>query len=190
MWQNAAGLIKKGATYMTIVVISDTHIPGKAKSLPQILYNEIEKCDHIIHAGDVNDIALINELEIFDPVTVVAGNTDGYQITDKHGFKTIVELSGKRIGVVHGNGPRATFENVRRAFSKDNVDCVVYGHSHIPHCEFLDGILYFNPGSPTDKRLNKYYTYGLIKISEGEFYPEMIYFNKNGIVKRVKVQEE
>ena len=49
---------------MTIVVISDTHIPGKAKSLPQILYNEIEKCDHIIHAGDVNDIALINELEI------------------------------------------------------------------------------------------------------------------------------
>ncbi len=175
---------------MTIMVLSDTHIPGKAQSLPPILYNDMEKCDHIIHAGDVNDIALINELECFAPVTVVAGNTDGYQITDRYGYRMIVELSGKRIGVVHGNGSRATFENVKRAFSKDSVDIVVYGHSHIPHCEFLDGILYFNPGSPTDKRLNKYYTYGLIKVSEGELFPEMIYFNKDDIVKRVKVQKE
>lgn len=174
---------------MKIVVLSDTHIPGKAKSLPECLYNELEKCDHIIHAGDVNDPLLISELECFAPVTVVAGNTDGYQISSRYGYKAIVELSGKRFGVVHGNGPRATFENVKRTFLNYHVDCVIYGHSHIPHCEFINNIAYLNPGSPTDKRLNLYYSYGLIEIKDGKLCPEIVYFKKDGIVKRVKVKE-
>lgn len=166
---------------MTILVLSDTHMPRKGKTLPEVIYEELEKCDCIIHAGDVNDDKLIYELNAFATTYVVAGNTDGFDILDKYGYQKIVDIGGKKIGVVHGNGPRTTIENVKRAFLKDKVDCVIYGHSHIPHLEYIGDVLYFNPGSPTDKRLNPFYSYGLIRIKDGVIYPEIKYFDKQGL---------
>lgn len=101
---------------MTIVVISDTHIPRKAKVLPAVLYNALANCDYIIHAGDVNDYELIYELEEYATVSVVAGNTDGFEISSRYGYRKIVEICGKKIGIVHGNGPLNTIDNAKRAF--------------------------------------------------------------------------
>lgn len=162
---------------MTIVVISDTHMPKKAKSLPAVLLNALANCDHIIHAGDVNDYDLIFELEAYAPLSLVAGNTDGFDIIRKYGYKKIIDIAGKKIGIIHGNGSRNTLDNVWRAFMFDSVDCIVYGHSHIAKCEYIDDVLYLNPGSPTDKRLSPEFSFGILKIEEDIIYPHIVFFD-------------
>ena len=151
---------------LTIGVVSDTHVPRRARRLPPRLLRALEdaKVDHILHAGDLVDVSVLEQLSAIAPVSAVAGNMDGWDATIQLPRRRIVILGGLAIGLVHGDegwGP----DTPARAFSQfaqDDVAAVVFGHSHIPFCQWREGKLLFNPGSPTDPRRQPSPTYGLL----------------------------
>ncbi|WP_274362403.1 metallophosphoesterase family protein [Paenibacillus thermotolerans] len=153
---------------MRVGVVSDTHMLSRARALPKALVDGLQGVDLIVHAGDFTDPSVVAMLEEIAPVEAVAGNNDGTDIIRRFGWRKVVELGGRRIGVVHGHdGPgRSTEWKAFHAFRDEKVDAIVFGHSHVPHYEWIDGVLLFNPGSPTDKRRQARYSYGLMELDE------------------------
>lgn len=158
-------------------MISDTHIRSSAKLLPKIIFEVFEGVDIILHAGDILIEEVIIELETIAPVYAVAGNNDSYEMLDRYGTKKIITVNGKRIGLTHGTSRGKTYMNAYAEFLGDNVDCVVYGHSHKPHNEIINGILFFNPGSPTSRRFEPRYSLGILQV-DSEITGEIIYFDR------------
>ncbi|SFC67773.1 hypothetical protein SAMN05443252_105223 [Bacillus sp. OV322] len=148
---------------MKIIVLSDTHMPKKAKKLPSPLLKELENADLIIHAGDWQTIEVYNELRKYGKVEGVYGNVDSEQILEKFPDKQILTVKQFKIGLIHGHGKKWTTEKrALYAFKDDNVDMIIYGHSHIPKITQENKCMLFNPGSPTDKRRQKQYSFGIV----------------------------
>jgi len=148
-----------------VVVLSDTHIrPGGPRRLPDAVYALLDKADVVLHAGDIVSADVINELSGFAPTYAVLGNNDLDPALSHLPETRIVEVEGVRVGMIHDSGPReGRPARMRRLFPDCGV--VVFGHSHIPWNEAgLDGQLLFNPGSPTDKRMQPVHTAGLIDV--------------------------
>lgn len=146
------------------VVLADTHIPRRAKALPESLLPYLEKADFILHAGDLMDPALLGTLAAYAPAKAVQGNLD----PPKAGLPETLELEldGVRVAMIHDSGPKKGRRNrMRRRFPEARV--VVFGHSHIPWLEDEDGVLLLNPGSPTDKRRQPDYTFALLTLGSG-----------------------
>lgn len=164
---------------MIIGVVSDTHLTGRSRKLPPVLIEGLRLADAILHAGDWMTLDVYEELSRIAPVQGVAGNGDGEEIIRHFGMKRVAVCEGIRIGIVHGHEGtgRTTPERARRAFLEDPPDIVVFGHSHIPLKEQAGSVLLFNPGSPTDKRRQPLYSYGLIHIRDGEFTAEHHFFS-------------
>lgn len=135
----------------------------------------VESADHVLHAGDVVDPALLDELKAFAPVTVVMGNCDAMDIKEWGATdEAELELGGVKIAMVHDSGyTKGRRERMRNRFPDARV--VVFGHSHLPMNEDRDGLLLFNPGSPTWKRKAPFNSMGLLWIEdgnvEGEIFP-------------------
>lgn len=168
---------------MKVGVLSDTHIPTKTRMLPRIILNAFKDVDHIIHAGDLTSIDVLHELEKLAPVSAVAGNCDPYELYHKLGYKRIITLGNFSFGIFHGHGGGrgGTVDKAIECFKGNAVDCIIFGHSHTPYCQYHNNILLFNPGSPTDKRGNKHYSFGIIDVNE-TISPHIIYFNAKGEV--------
>ncbi|MFZ5352483.1 MAG: metallophosphoesterase family protein [Bacillota bacterium] len=162
---------------MKIGVISDTHITRAGKTLPEAVHEAFEGVDLILHAGDIMIEEVIIELEAIAPTTVVAGNNDGFELFAKYGKRRIIEVNGFRIGLTHGYGRGRSFMNAYYEFIDDKLDCIVYGHSHAPHNEIIDNVLYFNPGSPTNRRFQPQCSVGVLHLTETEVKGEIIYFD-------------
>nr|WP_216671433.1 metallophosphoesterase [Saccharibacillus qingshengii] len=166
---NEEALLSTGR--IRIVVVSDTHMPRMAKALPPRLVEELAEADLILHAGDWTSPEVYDLLAVYAPVHGVAGNNDGPAIVERWGYRRIVEIGGWRIGLTHGHlGRGSTEANALAAFEDEEVDIVVFGHSHIPLSRTVPNpkregsLTLFNPGSPTDKRRLKQYSYGLITL--------------------------
>ena len=160
-----------------IGVVSDTHIPGRAKELPQILIDGLKGTDLVIHAGDLTSDYVLYELQAIAPVEAVAGNVDGNFIWNMLKRKKIITVENCRIGIIHGDGfYGTTVERVAKAFAEDDVNCIVFGHSHMPYNKIHNNILFFNPGSPTDKRTQKKYSYGIIEVNGNSVKGEIRFF--------------
>lgn len=167
---------------MKIIVISDTHIPRRASALPPAVSEGLKGAGHIVHAGDITIPRVLSWLEELAPVTAVAGNADPPELKERLGEKKTVTLGGFRFGVFHGHGAKgSTLSRTMDCFRNDKVDCILFGHSHNPYCQWHGDILLFNPGSPTDKRRNPYFSYGVIETGE-KLTPGIVYFNAGGIV--------
>lgn len=150
-----------------IVILSDTHIPVRAKKLPQRLVEECQSADFIIHAGDWQTLDVYYELAAYTKTDGVTGNVDPWEIADRFGKKKIFAFGDLKVGVIHGDGSRKTTEQrAFEAFAEEQVDIIVFGHSHIPVMREVDGITLFNPGSPTDKRKQPQYSFGLLEIGD------------------------
>lgn len=164
---------------MKIGVVSDTHLSDRRSvRLPEALVQGLSGVELIVHAGDWISPRVVEELEQIAPVEGVAGNNDGLDIIDRFGYKRIVEAASVRIGLIHGDGLAKTTE--RRAFDAfegENVHAIVFGHSHTPYLEWKSGILLFNPGSPTDKRRQPLYSYGILEIQEERITAAHHYFS-------------
>lgn len=159
-------------------VLSDTHIPKRAKGLPEKVIQAFRNVDHIIHAGDITSPEVLSELERLAPVIAVSGNVDPEPLQKALGSKKIITLNGYTIGITHGHGSGGkTLDRAMKCFEKDDVDCIIFGHSHNPFCEYINGILMFNPGSPTDKRRNELYSFGILELEE-EIKAKLIFFAK------------
>lgn len=151
-----------------IGVISDTHIPSAAKEIPPQILEAFKKVDMIIHAGDFIDCAVLEQLKnVCKNVTAVYGNMDPNNLKDTLPRKEIIKIDNFKIGVMHGWGaPNKLTEIMQEEFKNDNVNIVIFGHSHSPLNEKKEGILYFNPGSPTDKVFAVFNSYGIIEIND------------------------
>lgn len=152
---------------MRIGVVSDTHMHGQSRQLPSDLVAGLQGTDLILHAGDWTDAHILSLFERIAPVDGVAGNNDGKDIIQRFGHSKVLQLSGYRIGIVHGDGSRkTTLERAIDRFSDIRVDCIVFGHSHIPYQAVHHGVLLLNPGSPTDKRRQPRYSFGILSLDE------------------------
>jgi hypothetical protein len=153
---------------MKIGVISDTHIPDRAKVIPQVILDEFKKVDMVIHAGDFVDLSVLKALrDVCPDLRAVWGNMDPYEIRKRLSEKEIIKVANYEIGVTHGYGhPDKLIDLMAKIFKDDRVDLIIFGHSHKPVNEKKDNILYFNPGSPTDKVFSPYNSYGIIEIAD------------------------
>ncbi|CAN5572616.1 metallophosphoesterase family protein [soil metagenome] len=159
---------------MMVVVLADTHTLGRTRPLPSGVWPYIESADHILHAGDVCDPVLLDELASFAPVTVVLGNCDGYDV--KHWGaqpETRLQLGAVAIGMVHDSGlaPNRR-KRLRERFPQARV--VVFGHSHLPCNEDEEGLLLLNPGSPTWVRRAPWPSMALLWIDAEQVDAEVI----------------
>jgi|DewCreStandDraft_1066081.scaffolds.fasta_scaffold00342_11 putative phosphoesterase len=159
---------------MRIGVLSDTHIPDRAKTLPAPVLEVLRDCGMIIHAGDFCVPAVLDELRRLAPVHAVYGNMDAPELKMALPRRLVVEIEGARIGIVHGDSSSFPARTVaRRTFAADGVACVIYGHSHLPERTWEGGVLYLNPGSPTDPRRAMRCSFGILTIEGGRIDAEL-----------------
>ncbi|MGP4059657.1 metallophosphoesterase family protein [Halobacillus sp. H74] len=164
---------------MNLLVISDTHMPEKARQLPRRLIEELPTADMIIHAGDWKSLDIYEQLKTSAPVVGVYGNIDEEDIRGVFPYKQKVECEGYTIGIVHGHGEKKTTEKrALEAFEEEPVDLLIFGHSHIPVLRYFKKTLLFNPGSVTDKRRLPFYSFGKITLEKDCLHAEHIFFKK------------
>lgn len=161
---------------MRIAVLSDTHLRA-GKTLPRFVCEQLTEIDLIIHAGDLIQKGLLEELAYFAPVRAVRGNCDDWEVSFLPD-RDVIECETLKIGIIHGNTGKgkSTPERAYLAFQDELVNVIVFGHSHSPYLKWHNGILLFNPGSPTDKRREPQYSLGLLEIQQGQVKAKHLYF--------------
>ncbi|WP_323375274.1 metallophosphoesterase [Streptomyces sp. RB17] len=153
---------------MRLLLMSDTHLPKRAKRLPEPLLAELPCADVVFHAGDWVDTATLDLLESRCRRLIgVHGNNDGPQLRARLPEVAYAELDGLRFGVVHETGP-AQGREARCAARFPDLDVLVFGHSHIPwDTTAPTGLRLLNPGSPTDRRRQPHCTYMTAVLAGG-----------------------
>ncbi|MCT4357866.1 metallophosphoesterase [Streptomyces sp. Je 1-79] len=153
---------------MRLLLMSDTHLPARARRLPEALLAGVDEADVVVHAGDWTDEATVDLLESRARRLVgVYGNNDGPALRQRLPEVARADLGGLRFGVVHETGAAAGREQ-RCARRLPDLDVLVFGHSHIPWDSTAPGGLrLLNPGSPTDRRRQPFCTYMTVNVSDG-----------------------
>jgi putative phosphoesterase len=153
---------------MRLLLMSDTHVPVRARRLPDRLWEAVASADVVVHAGDWVHVDLLDELAgRARRLIAVVGNNDGPRLRDRLPEVATAELDGVRLAVVHETGPAAGRER-RCAARFPDADVLVFGHSHIPWDTVADsGLRLLNPGSPTDRRRQPTHTWMTAEIVEG-----------------------
>ncbi|MXM67293.1 YfcE family phosphodiesterase [Streptomyces sp. HUCO-GS316] len=153
---------------MRLLLMSDTHLPKRARTLPPQLIDELPGAEVVFHAGDWADTDTLDLLESRSRrLVAVYGNNDGPQLRARLPEVAYAELEGLRFGVVHETGP-AQGREARCAARFPDLDVLVFGHSHIPwDTTAPGGLRLLNPGSPTDRRRQPYCTYLTATVADG-----------------------
>ena len=152
-----------------LLLISDTHVPARARDLPAPVWAAVEEADVVVHAGDWVSVELLDALEARAARLVgVWGNNDGPPLRARLPEVARVTLDGLRLAVVHETGQAAGRED-RMSAAYADVDVLVFGHSHIPWDTTTPrGMRLLNPGSPTDRRRQPSCTYMTAEVEDGE----------------------
>lgn len=151
---------------MKIGVLSDTHLRSPDPMLTHILEELFSDTDLILHAGDIVSHRVLDYLEAQD-VLAVCGNMDDYEVMDRIPQSRIIQVAGKRIGLMHGWGSKEGLaERILTRFTPDRPDLIVYGHAHVPFWGKVEGIPMFNPGAAGRNRDTGRGTVGVIEIVE------------------------
>lgn len=150
---------------MKIGVISDTHIPTIVRALPPAVFKAFNGVDLILHAGDIVDLSVLEELGTLAPVEAVAGNMDDAETQRRLPRKKIIPIGAYRVGLIHGKY-RIDVQKTMIRQEFDNVDVIVYGHSHTPFWGKIDDVYFLNPGSPTDNRHAPYHSVALLELAD------------------------
>lgn len=149
---------------MKIGVLSDTHLHNYSLELKRIVDKHFGDVDMVIHAGDIVEMEVLDAF-LTKKIEAVAGNMDPASVRNHFPVKKIIKFGAFKIGLIHGWGSPVGLENrISNEFSE--IDCLVYGHTHYPVNQVINGILFFNPGSATGKRFPKINTVGILEISE------------------------
>jgi uncharacterized protein len=151
-----------------LLVLADTHLPKRAKTLPTAVLAALDATDGVVHAGDWVDEATLDLLLARSPRVIgVAGNNDGAALHARLPEVARAEVEGVRLAVVHETG-QASGREQRMAAAFPDADVLVFGHSHIPWDTVAPGGLrLLNPGSPTDRRRQPRCTYGVLSLDAG-----------------------
>ncbi len=149
---------------MRALVVSDTHLGSATlERMPTEVWALAAEADVILHAGDVTEQAVLDALAERAPVHAVLGNNDR-SLERRLPQAWEADLDGVRVGMVHDSGPRAGRPG-RMARRFPGADVVVFGHSHEPLVERIDGgPLLVNPGSPTHRRRQPVHTVAWLEL--------------------------
>lgn len=159
----------------SIGVISDSHVPVRARCLPPELFTRLQGVELILHAGDLVVEGVLLELEALAPVVAVAGNMDPPPLCRRLKRVKLLQCGGVQIGLIHGDGlHRNSRKRAEEVFSGLRPEVIVFGHSHQPLCEHSGGTLYFNPGSCTDPRRAQGSSCGILHLGGGTVTGEIV----------------
>jgi hypothetical protein len=177
------GLDLADRTSLRIGLISDTHIPEARRELWPQVFDAFQGVDCILHAGDIHDLIVIDQLSDVAPTFAARGNGDDgsggraiQPFDDRLREAWLLNLGGLRVGMTHDlpipeYPPNLTLERaLKRYFGRTDLDVVIYGDTHVEAIDHLGGALCVNPGSPTyprnlDTQLG---TIGFLEISGGQ----------------------
>jgi putative phosphoesterase len=150
------------------LLIADTHVPKRAKDLPDSVWEAVSRADVVIHAGDWVDVALLDDLGRRARRLVACwGNNDGAELRRRLPERADEVLAGVRFTVTHETGASGG-RDARMARLYPDTDVLVFGHSHIPWDTTADtGLRLLNPGSPTDRRRQPFCTYMTATAADG-----------------------
>jgi putative phosphoesterase len=155
-----------------LAVIADTHLPRGMRRLPDACVERLRSADAILHAGDLFELSVLRQLEGYGPpVHAVRGNVDSPDLQRLLPATRVISIPAHpRIAMIHDGGAApGRIHRLRRTFP--DAEAVVFGHSHVPLHEELDGFQIFNPGSPTERRRAPRHTMGMATLT-----PERIEF--------------
>ena len=153
---------------MRLLLLADTHVPLRARRLPDAVWHAVDSADLVVHAGDWVVPTLLDELqERAARLVGVFGNNDGPELRSRLPEVAYATIEGVRFGVVHETGPARGREARMRALYPD-LDLLVFGHSHIPWDTTTAGLRLLNPGSPTDRRRQPHCTFMTLTAQHGE----------------------
>ena len=156
---------------MKIGIVSDTH----SLALPSQMLEDFLNVDLIIHAGDFCCWEDMEKFKKIKEVQAVYGNMDEAKIRRFFPRKQILKFDSVAVGLFHGEGSRGLIlETVKNEFAKDKVDCIIFGHSHQPMNEMIDGRLFFNPGSPNDTISTPYRSYGILEVKNKKIVGKIV----------------
>ncbi|KQC07303.1 MAG: hypothetical protein APR62_06670 [Smithella sp. SDB] len=147
-----------------IGVISDTHLTDYDEKMRKCVEKYFSDVDIILHAGDMVDLKV---LDIFKgkEIKAVCGNMDNVLVKEKFPEHLLFEIKGFKLLLIHGWGsPSGIEEKISAGFQ--NVDCIVYGHTHKPANHKKGNVLFFNPGSAVDRYINSSRTIGILEIDK------------------------
>ena len=160
----------------TVGLISDTHIPVRARCIPKMVFKVFENVDFIVHAGDLVELAVIDELEQLAPILAVHGNMDGPEVSGALPKLNSLKISDWKIGVMHDPSTLFGMGKMREIAKRNGFNVFVYGHTHNSNIKWEGKTLYINPGSPTNpipSFINRP-SVALLKITREAITPEII----------------
>lgn len=142
-------------------LISDTHMPERWPELPGAVQEHFAGVDLILHAGDVGELWVLDQLSLLGPVIAVHGNDETDEATAALAYEQLIGLAGQRVLLCHSHESDRTAElasrksddwepKLRRCVAqakRHGASIYVYGHTHIPMTQRIDGVLLVNPGA-------------------------------------------
>jgi putative phosphoesterase len=151
-----------------LLLISDTHIPDRARALPDAVRAAADSAELIIHAGDWTRASVLDDLAQHGEILGVYGNNDGPDLRGRLPEIARREIDGVRFAVIHETGD-AKRRHAWADGSFPDSDVLIFGHSHIPWDTVTPGGLrLLNPGSPTDRRRQPHRTMMTLTVDDGE----------------------
>jgi len=157
---------------MKIGIISDTH--GK---LPTEVFDIFAGVDQVIHAGDIGNQHVIDELKVIAPVRAIYGNMDTFPLVSRLNRMEFFALENYSFCLTHNIGsPKAfTYELFKM---NRRVDFVIYGHTHQPEKTEYNQVIFINPGSVVQPRYSRRGSVAILEINGGEIKLEFIHLEK------------
>jgi len=155
-----------------IGVVADTH-----GLFDPAIRRHFKGVDHIVHAGDIGDLSVIEQLQAIAPVSAVSGNIDEFE-RDEFPAEDVIVLAGFRIAIRHilFEGGKLTKDG--RAFlEREQPDICIFGHTHQSKIEWFDKTLLFNPGSAGPKRFKLPRGVGILVLERRRVIPKHILFD-------------
>lgn len=149
-----------------LVLLADTHLPLRAKVLPQEVWDAVDSADLVVHAGDWVSEDLLDQLQDRSKSLLACwGNNDGPELRARLPEIARATVEQVRIAVVHETGAAKGREaRMEQAFPE--TELLIFGHSHIPWDSTApEGLRLLNPGSPTDRRRQPFCTYMVAEVS-------------------------
>jgi putative phosphoesterase len=160
----------------TVGLISDTHVPVRARCIPKKVFQVFESVDFIVHAGDLVELSVIDELEQLAPVLAVHGNMDGPEVSGALPKLNSLKVIDWKIGVMHDPNTLFGMGKMREIAKQNGFNVFVYGHTHNSGIKWEGKTLYINPGSPTNPTsfINRP-SVALLKVTKQVVTPEIIH---------------
>lgn len=170
----------QGVVNIKIGILSDTHISKDLYKIEELLNKNFKDVDIIIHAGDFKSAKVIDLIKSKKNFIGVFGNNDGEAVRNQINEKEIIKLNNYKIGIYHGDGEaKTTIDRAYDMFKNDKIDIIIFGHSHQPIIKTKNKTLILNPGSPTSKHKERWFSFIILELEKDYINASIKFFNKS-----------